>query len=75
VELCDEAGLIRTVSKVKRRVRPLVPRGSKRFGRLYCCWHGHGGCGLFVWAAIKDGQEDKALQARVGIRRRTRLAR
>jgi hypothetical protein len=31
--------------------------------------------GLFVWAAIKDGQEDKALQARLGIRRRTRLGR
>ena len=28
---------------------------------------------LFVWAAVKDGQEDKALQARLGIRRRTRL--
>jgi hypothetical protein len=32
------------------------------------------GC-LFVWAARKDGQEDKALQARLGIRRRTRLGR
>jgi hypothetical protein len=31
--------------------------------------------GLFVWAAVKDGQEDKALQARLGIRRRTRLGR
>lgn len=31
--------------------------------------------GLFVWAAIKDGQEDKAVQARLGIRRRTRLGR
>jgi len=31
--------------------------------------------GLFVWAAIKDGQEDKALQTRLGIRRRTRLGR
>jgi hypothetical protein len=30
---------------------------------------------LFVWAAIKDGQEDKALQARLGIRRLTRLGR
>jgi len=30
---------------------------------------------LFVWAAVKDGQEDKALQARLGIRRRTRLGR
>jgi uncharacterized membrane protein YjgN (DUF898 family) len=30
---------------------------------------------LFVWAAIKDGQEDKASQARLGIRRRTRLGR
>lgn len=29
--------------------------------------------GLFVWAASKDGQEDRALQARLGIRRRTRL--
>ncbi len=29
--------------------------------------------GLFVWAAIKDGREDKAVQARLGIRRRTRL--
>ncbi len=31
--------------------------------------------GMFVWGAIKDGQEDKALQARLGIRRRTRLGR
>jgi hypothetical protein len=28
---------------------------------------------LFVWAARKDGQEDRALQRRLGIRRRTRL--
>ena len=31
--------------------------------------------GLFVWAARKDGEEDRAVQARVGIRRRTRLGR
>jgi hypothetical protein len=31
--------------------------------------------GLFVWSALKDGQEDRALQARLGIRRRTRLGR
>jgi uncharacterized iron-regulated membrane protein len=31
--------------------------------------------GLFLWAARKDGKEDKALQARLGIRRRTRLGR
>lgn len=31
--------------------------------------------GLFAWAALKDGQEDKALQRRLGIRRRTRLGR
>jgi hypothetical protein len=30
---------------------------------------------LFVWAAIKDGQEDQAVQRRLGIRRRTRLGR
>ena len=30
---------------------------------------------LFVWAAIKDGAEDRALQARLGTRRRTRLGR
>lgn len=30
---------------------------------------------LFVWAAMKDGQEDRDLQARLGIRRRTRLGR
>jgi len=29
----------------------------------------------FVWAARKDGEEDKAVQARLGIRRRTRLGR
>ena len=29
--------------------------------------------GLFLWAAVKDGREDRALQARLGIRRRTRL--
>jgi hypothetical protein len=31
--------------------------------------------GLFVWAAVKDGQKDRALQMRLGIRRRTRLGR
>jgi hypothetical protein len=31
--------------------------------------------GVFLWAAIKDGEEDKAVQARLGIRRRTRLGR
>ena len=30
---------------------------------------------LFVWAAHKDGQADRALQRRLGIRRRTRLGR
>jgi hypothetical protein len=30
---------------------------------------------VFVWAAVKDGREDKALQRRLGIRRRTRLGR
>jgi hypothetical protein len=30
---------------------------------------------MFVWAAIRDGQEDLALQRRLGIRRRTRLGR
>ena len=30
---------------------------------------------LFVWAARKDGEEDQALQRRLGIRRRTRLGR
>jgi nitrogen fixation-related uncharacterized protein len=29
--------------------------------------------GLFVWAARKDGQYDRQVQARLGIRRRTRL--
>jgi hypothetical protein len=29
--------------------------------------------GLFVWGAVKDGQDDRALQKRLGIRRRTRL--
>ena len=31
--------------------------------------------GLFVWAARKDGQEDRAVQSRLGLRRRTRLGR
>lgn len=31
--------------------------------------------GLFIWAAVKAGREDRALQARLGIRRRTRLGR
>jgi len=31
--------------------------------------------GLFVWAAVKDGQEDRALQKRLRMRRRTRLGR
>jgi hypothetical protein len=30
---------------------------------------------LFVWAAKKDGEEDVALQRRLGIRRKTRLGR
>ena len=30
---------------------------------------------LFVWAARKDGEADRALQRRLGIRRRTRLGR
>lgn len=29
--------------------------------------------GLFVWAARKDGEFDKQIQKRLGIRRRTRL--
>ena len=29
----------------------------------------------FIWAAKKDGEEDRALQRRLGIRRRTRLGR
>ena len=29
---------------------------------------------LFVWAALKDGQEDRALQARLGIRRQNPTA-
>jgi len=27
----------------------------------------------FIWAARKDGEEDRALQKRLGIRRKTRL--
>jgi hypothetical protein len=30
---------------------------------------------LFIWAARKDGEEDRAVQKRLGIRRRTRLGR
>jgi hypothetical protein len=30
---------------------------------------------VFVWAARKDGEDDQAVQARLGIRRRTRLGR
>jgi hypothetical protein len=30
---------------------------------------------LFIWAAKKDGEEDRALQKRLVIRRRTRLGR
>jgi nitrogen fixation-related uncharacterized protein len=29
----------------------------------------------FVWAARRDGEEDRALQRRLGLRRRTRLGR
>jgi type II secretory pathway pseudopilin PulG len=29
----------------------------------------------FVWAARKDGEEDRELQQRLGIRRRTRMGR
>jgi hypothetical protein len=28
---------------------------------------------LFVWAARKDGEEDRAVQKKLGIRRKTRL--
>ena len=28
---------------------------------------------LFVWAAKKDGEEDKAIQRRLGFRRKTRM--
>jgi nitrogen fixation-related uncharacterized protein len=31
--------------------------------------------GAFIWAAKKDGEEDQAVQKRLGIRRRTRLGR
>jgi hypothetical protein len=31
--------------------------------------------GVFAWAARKDGAEDRAVQRRLGIRRRTRLGR
>lgn len=30
---------------------------------------------MFVWGAKKDGEADRALQRRLGIRRRTRLGR
>jgi hypothetical protein len=30
---------------------------------------------VFVWAARKDGEADRAVQKRLGIRRRTRLGR
>jgi hypothetical protein len=30
---------------------------------------------LFVWAARKDGAEDRAVQSRLGIKRKTRLGR
>jgi 3-deoxy-D-manno-octulosonic-acid transferase len=30
---------------------------------------------IFVWAARKDGEEDQAVQARLGMRRKTRLGR
>ena len=30
---------------------------------------------LFVWGAVQDGQEDRAVQRLLGIRRRTRLGR
>jgi hypothetical protein len=29
----------------------------------------------FIWAAKKDGEKDRAVQKRLGIRRRTRLGR
>jgi hypothetical protein len=31
--------------------------------------------GVFIWGAVKDGEADRAVQARLGIRRRTRLGR
>ena len=30
---------------------------------------------VFVWAARKDGEDDRAMQKRLGIKRRTRLGR
>ena len=32
-------------------------------------------CALLVWAARKDGEDDQAVQRRLGIRRKTRLGR
>jgi hypothetical protein len=32
-------------------------------------------CAVFVWAARKDGEEDRDVQRRLGMRRRTRLGR
>jgi hypothetical protein len=29
--------------------------------------------GLFIWAAKKDGEDDRDVQRRLGIRRRTRM--
>ncbi len=29
--------------------------------------------GVFVWAARKDGEDDRALQKRLGIKRKTRI--
>jgi hypothetical protein len=31
--------------------------------------------GLFVWGAVQDGRADRRTQARLGIKRRTRLGR
>jgi hypothetical protein len=30
---------------------------------------------MFVWAAIRDGREDREVQRRLGIKRKTRLGR
>jgi hypothetical protein len=30
---------------------------------------------MFLWAAKRDGEDDEALQRRLGIRRRTRIGR
>jgi hypothetical protein len=46
----------------------IVIAAASVFTLVFVAW-------AFIWAAKKDGEKDRAVQKRLGIRRRTRLGR